>query len=126
MNETTNVVLLFDAPPPAPFVSRPALVSDAALFILLPAALALLSLLLVALLSRRRKASGRALAPLHRVGSVTEPLAPEGAVVVGGELWRARTRDGAHVPRGRANVRVVGARGHLLEVERVGRSTFES
>ncbi|HEV2761999.1 MAG TPA: NfeD family protein, partial [Pyrinomonadaceae bacterium] len=102
-----------------PFVSADAsFVSDSILLILLPfVLLALLALLYVVLLSRHKKASSHELAPLNRVGSVTEPLAPEGAVLVGGELWRARTRDGAHVPRGRGNVCVVGARGHLLEVE---------
>jgi membrane-bound serine protease (ClpP class) len=75
------------------------------------------ALLYVALLSRHRKAAGGALAPVNRVGSVTEALTPEGAVLVGGELWRARTRTGERVECGSGNVLVVGARGHLLEVE---------
>ncbi|HEV2762090.1 MAG TPA: NfeD family protein, partial [Pyrinomonadaceae bacterium] len=111
MDETTNVVLLFDAPPfvslHAASVPTPSFISDSIPLILLSVALLALGVLLyVALLSRHRKASARDLAPLNRVGSVTEPLAPEGAVLIGGELWRARTRDDTHVPRGRANVRV--------------------
>lgn len=50
-----------------------------------------------------------------RVGVVLEALAPEGAVLVDGELWRARARSGESIARGR--VRIVGARGHWLEVE---------
>lgn len=77
----------------------------------------LILLLTVVVLSRHRKAGGREVSLMMRVASVAEPLNPEGAVVVGGELWRARARSGETVERGRANVRIVGARGHLLEVE---------
>ncbi|HEY0169899.1 MAG TPA: NfeD family protein, partial [Pyrinomonadaceae bacterium] len=57
------------------------------------------------------------LALVGRVGSVETPLEPEGFVFVGGELWRARLRGGGRVERGDSNVRVVGARGCLVEVE---------
>ncbi|HVF49161.1 MAG TPA: NfeD family protein [Pyrinomonadaceae bacterium] len=80
----------------------------------------LLLLLTIVVLSRHRKAGGREVSLMQRVASVTEPLNPEGAIVVSGELWRARARSGETVARGRANVRVVGARGHLLEVEPLG------
>ena len=83
-------------------------------------ALALTALLYVALLSRHLKASLRPLRPVGRLASVERPLTPEGAVLVDGELWQARTRDGSSIPKGRSNVRVVGVRGHLLEVERAG------
>ncbi|MDQ1523917.1 MAG: NfeD-like C-terminal, partner-binding [Pyrinomonadaceae bacterium] len=53
-----------------------------------------------------------------RVGVVAEALEPEGAVLVDGELWRARSRSGVRIARG-GRVRVVGARGHWLEVEAV-------
>ena len=69
-------------------------------------------------LSRREKSGPRELNLKGRVGSVVEALRPEGAVLVDGELWRARVRAGHCVERGR--VRVVGARGHLLEVEADG------
>jgi membrane-bound serine protease (ClpP class) len=78
-----------------------------------------LCILLVVFLSRREKASGDEFAPMNREASVTEALEPEGAVVVGGELWRARSATGERIERGRSNVRVVGARGYLLEVEPV-------
>jgi membrane-bound ClpP family serine protease len=53
---------------------------------------------------------------MGRGGVVEKELRPEGAVMVGGEVWPARTRDGWTVARG-ARVRVVGASGHLLLVE---------
>jgi membrane protein implicated in regulation of membrane protease activity len=52
-----------------------------------------------------------------RVASVERALEPEGFVLLDGELWRARVRGAARVERGRANVRVVGARDCVLEVE---------
>ena len=74
-------------------------------------------LLYVVLLSRHRKASAGELTLVGALASVVEPLEPEGAVLVRGELWRARAADGARIEAGRQNVRVVGARGHLLSVE---------
>jgi membrane-bound serine protease (ClpP class) len=90
-----------------------ALLFTLALFLLLASALAAY----VALASRHRKAGSRPLAPLGRVGSVERELDPEGFVLVGGELWRARLRGSGRVERGLSNVRVVGARGCVLEVE---------
>jgi len=76
----------------------------------------LLFLALVAALSRHKKAGSGAPQLIGRSAFVEKALEPEGAVLVGGELWRARTRAGESVRKG-AMVRVVGARGHLLEVE---------
>jgi membrane-bound ClpP family serine protease len=75
----------------------------------------LCALLLVVALSRHKKGAARELDLTGRTGSVVEALRPEGAVLVDGELWRARLRAGGVVERGR--VRVVGARGVWLEVE---------
>ena len=94
-----------------------------------PAALALL--FYVALLSRHRKSSSRPLRLVGRVGSVERDLEPEGFGLVGGELWLARVRVaataarvsehvGETVAREGERVRVVGARGCVLEVERLG------
>ena len=44
-------------------------------------------------------------------------LQPEGAVIVAGELWRARLSNEAEPLRRGTLARVVGANGHLLEVE---------
>ncbi|HEV2705917.1 MAG TPA: NfeD family protein [Pyrinomonadaceae bacterium] len=86
----------------------------ATLLLLLAAAL-----MRVAARARRRKASPGGLSPVGRVGSVEKPLAPEGAVLVDGELWRARLHEGARFVCVAGRVRVTGARGHLLEVEPV-------
>ncbi|HEX8474844.1 MAG TPA: NfeD family protein [Pyrinomonadaceae bacterium] len=67
--------------------------------------------------SRRQKASAAWLCPVGRRASVVEVLNPDGAVLVGGELWRARAKGNERVECGEGNVRVVGARGCLLEVE---------
>jgi membrane protein implicated in regulation of membrane protease activity len=90
-----------------------ALLFPLAFFLLL--ALALLAY--VALLSRHKKASGQPLNPVGRVAQVERDLKPEGFVIVEGELWPARVRVGAGPVRVGARVRVVGARGHTLEVE---------
>ena len=84
------------------------------LLLVLVAALCALCVVLV-IWSRHKKRAAREVNLVGRVGSVAEALRPEGAVLVDGELWRARVRSGTNIERGR--VRVVGARGHLLEVE---------
>lgn len=84
--------------------------------------IAILSLLLlafiayIALSSRHKKASRAPFDLIGRAGSVERELNPEGHVIVDGELWPARSRDGGRVARG-LHVRVVGARGLALEVE---------
>jgi membrane-bound serine protease (ClpP class) len=80
------------------------------------AALALTAVVLVALLSRRKKASVGELRLLGARGSVETTLRPEGSILIHGELWRARSLSGSPIERGQ-EVRVVGASGHLLEVE---------
>lgn len=70
----------------------------------------------IMLLSRHRKAGTGELELMGALAVVETSLEPEGAVLVRGELWRARARDGMTIERGRF-VRVVGAGSHLLEVE---------
>jgi membrane-bound serine protease (ClpP class) len=70
----------------------------------------------VAAVSRHKKASVGPLDLVYAVGLVETPLQPEGSVLVQGELWRATSRTGKTIQRSRS-VRVVGASGHLLEVE---------
>jgi membrane-bound serine protease (ClpP class) len=77
--------------------------------------IAALSLPIVVGLYRHKKAStGGKL--LGESAEVISDLTPEGAVVVHGELWRARSRDGSSI-RDQTRVRVVGFEGHLLLVE---------
>jgi membrane-bound serine protease (ClpP class) len=70
----------------------------------------------VAVLSRHKKAATGQLKLMDTVAVVETTLEPEGSVLVRGELWRARAHSGMRIERG-ARVRVVGAGGHLLEVE---------
>jgi membrane-bound ClpP family serine protease len=88
-------------------------------FIALSAA-AIAILAYVAFHSRQKKSSLEALRLVGRLASVEKDLRPEGFVLVEGELWPARARGGQTIARGCASVRVVGARGHHLEVEPLG------
>ncbi len=73
--------------------------------------------LYLALLSRHRKAGAFETRLVGAIARAETELEPEGAVIVRGELWRARLRlAGPPVKRGQA-VRITGASGHLLEVE---------
>lgn len=76
-----------------------------------------LALIIVAM-SRHKKGGVGELDLLGAVASVETSLAPEGSVLVRGELWRARSRTGENLERGRV-VRIVGASQYLLEVEPV-------
>ena len=94
------------------------MMSAFALFILFALALVLVAYVFVS--SRHKKSSRLPFKVVGRVASVERPLSPEGFVLVDGELWPARTRAGEAVGKGRNNVRVVGASGHVLEVEPLG------
>ncbi len=92
-----------------------------ALSLLIISAPAAALLAYVAHASRQKKRSSRLpLKLVGRVGSVETPLEPEGFVLVGGELWRARLCGGGRVARAGSNVRVVGASGCVVEVEPLG------
>jgi len=71
----------------------------------------------IAFASRHKKSSTRPLRLAGRAALVQRDLDPEGFILLDGELWPARTRDGAINLHAGARVRVVGARGHTLEVE---------
>jgi len=88
------------------------------LIVLSASALTLLAY--VVLNSRHKKSSTEPLCFVGRVATVEKDLRPEGFILLDGELWPARARGGEVIVRGSANVRVVGARGHLLEVEPLG------
>ncbi|HEV2881071.1 MAG TPA: NfeD family protein [Pyrinomonadaceae bacterium] len=104
---------------PHPFHSSFTLLAPSSLsfILLLVGAGFIIACVVVAAMSRHQKSAGRPLRLEGRVGVVLEALEPEGAVLVDGELWRARARGGERIARGR--VRIVGARGHWLEVEAV-------
>lgn len=65
--------------------------------------------------SRHKKSAMHDLNLANSVGVVETPLQPEGAVLVGGELWRAYSETYERIERGQ-RVRVLGARDHLLVV----------
>ncbi len=92
-------------------MSTPFVVAAASVGVLLIAAA-----ICVILLSRHHKAAAGELELIGALASVETRLEPEGAVLVRGELWRARTRAGQVVEHG-SRVRIVGASAHLLEVE---------
>jgi len=74
------------------------------------------SILLITYLSRRKKAETGELRLIGMTAVSRTVLDPEGAVLVNGELWRARSVDGRSV-QPEAFLRVVGSMGHLLVVE---------
>ncbi|CAN5550176.1 MAG: hypothetical protein H0T77_14140 [Pyrinomonadaceae bacterium] len=74
-------------------------------------------LLIVAAFSRHKKS---ATCEIKLVGSnarVDAKLAPEGTVLIHGDLWRARSADGSYIAS-HTVVKVVGLIGHLLLVDR--------
>ena len=72
--------------------------------------------IILAVLSRRKKAIVCEPRLVGARGSVETTLRPEGSVLIRGELWRARSRSGSRIERGQ-EICVVGASSHLLEVE---------
>ena len=76
----------------------------------------LLFAVVVVVLSRHKKAGGGDLKLIGEIGTADTRLDPEGTVIVCGELWRSRSRDGG-VISARARVRVVGFEDHLALVE---------
>jgi membrane protein implicated in regulation of membrane protease activity len=91
--------------------------SSLSFFLLFLSVCFIVACVIVAAMSRHQKSASRPLQLEGRVAMVVQALEPEGAVLVGGELWRARSLNGDRIERGR--VRIVGARGHWLEVEAV-------
>jgi membrane-bound ClpP family serine protease len=74
-------------------------------------------LIYITLLSRHRKAGMSALSPLGLSARVESLLAPEGAILLNGELWRARVNHSSTRVVAGSTVRIVGVSGHLMVVE---------
>ncbi len=72
--------------------------------------------LLVAALSRHKKAGSTDIRLLGEIARVDTKLDPVGTVLVSGELWRARSNDGATISS-RVRVRVVGFQDHIVLVK---------
>jgi membrane-bound ClpP family serine protease len=71
---------------------------------------------LLAALSRHQKSGSRAIKLIGEFATVETGLNPEGAVLVSGELWCAKSTDGGAILSG-LRVRVVGFQDHLALVE---------
>ena len=83
---------------------------------------AIVALLMVACVSivmilHYRKGAMRNLVLMNSTGTVEMTLVPEGAVIIGGELWRACSENCETIERGN-RVCVRGVLGHLLVVAR--------
>lgn len=72
--------------------------------------------LLITTLFLHKKTTGGQLNVIGALGVVETRLDPEGAVIINGELWRARTKNGTTLPD-QSMIRVVGTQAHLLLVE---------
>ena len=84
--------------------------------ILIVASFSLLIAVLVAVLSRHKKTGTGDIKLIGEFATVETRLDPEGTVIVGGELWCARSNDGSIISP-RARVRVVGFKNHQALVE---------
>ena len=80
------------------------------------ALVALAALGVVLALYQHKKGASGEVRLIGEMAEVEATLDPEGTVIVGGELWRAKSNDGSVIPA-RARVRVVGFEGHLVVVE---------
>ena len=72
-----------------------------------------------------KKSARRQLNPIGATGTIESTLDPEGAVIIDGELWRARTELG-NTLKVRNRVRVVGVQAHLLLVAPMSPMSDES
>ena len=75
-----------------------------------------LALVVVVALYIHKKAGVGDIRLVGKIAEVDTKLDPEGTVIVCGELWRARSKDGRHIST-HARVRVVGFEDHLALVE---------
>ncbi|HEY6806978.1 MAG TPA: NfeD family protein [Pyrinomonadaceae bacterium] len=73
------------------------------------------TLLLVALRSRHHKRRPSTTSLINSTGIVETPLNPNGAVLIGGELWLAKSINGTTIPS-KTKVTVVATEAHVLLV----------
>ena len=76
---------------------------------------ALATLVVISLYLHKRAGAGD-IKLIGELARVDTKLDPEGTVIVCGELWRARSKDGANISS-HSRVRVVGFEDHLALVE---------
>jgi membrane-bound serine protease (ClpP class) len=100
----------------APAFVSPLIASSIVVLVTTALLTALIALALVAL-SRHKKSGTGQLQLLGAEGLVQAELRPEGAVLIKGELWRARSIDGTQIAV-RERVEVAAVDGHLIVVKR--------
>jgi membrane-bound ClpP family serine protease len=71
---------------------------------------------LVTALSRHKKACARDVRLIGKTATVETPLLPEGTVIIGGELWPARSVDHSLISS-QARVRIIGFESFMVLVE---------
>ena len=86
------------------------------LFVAMLTTVALLATLVVVALYLHKKAGTGSIKLVGQFAQVDTQLNPEGTVIVAGELWRARSKNGHNISA-HARVRVVGFEDHLALVE---------
>jgi membrane-bound serine protease (ClpP class) len=74
--------------------------------------------LFLAIVSRHKKSSTGSVKLIGLTGFVQTMLDPTGTVIIDGELWRARSRNGSKVGTAK-RVSVVALENHLLIVDQV-------
>jgi membrane-bound ClpP family serine protease len=80
------------------------------------AVLVLLFVVYVVFLSRHKKSATSTLHIIGAIGKVQTSLHPLGSVLIDGELWQARSRDGTPIEAGQS-IRGISFDGPLLIVE---------
>jgi membrane-bound serine protease (ClpP class) len=100
----------------APSPGSPLIASSIVVLVTLLLLAALVALALMAL-SRHKKSGTGPIQLLGAEGLVQADLRPDGAVLIKGELWRARSIDGTNIAV-RERVEVAAVDGHLIVVKR--------
>ena len=100
----------------APSLLSPFIASPVAILVTILLLVTLVALALMAL-SRHKKSGTGKIQLLGAEGLVQAELKPEGAVLIKGELWRARSSDGLNIAV-QERVEVAAVDGHLIVVKR--------
>ncbi len=85
-------------------------------FIVIVVLFTLFLAIVVAALSHHKRAGSGELKLIGAIAEVDSRLDPDGTVIIGGELWRARSKDG-NVISPHTRVRIVGFKDLLALVE---------
>lgn len=78
--------------------------------------LLVLSIIVFILRRHHLKGATQSFDVIGKCGTVHTSLAPQGSILIDGELWLARTANDAYLPVGQS-VRAVRTAGHVLIVE---------